>query len=374
MVICNMPTPELAASLKGDTPEETIAALHDYVRSTIRYIADERGENAFVPRAPDVVLERSYGDCKDRAFLVAALARELGYEVDVVLVSTEPEPEFEGTHVGLFNHVINVYDTEDGRQVFFDPTHRYMPYGALPEGDVEGQALRLGAAKAELLRVPSPEAPPALDVSVQAALADMERGVAEVTVRGPLLAYVRQAQERGLALDVENALIAVTSAYLYKMELDDFEETKDDGDAVTFRAQADLSEFAVASPTRRYLPQTPFVAVSAEVLERAEDPYAIHHNDRPHLRLTLDLDAGPWNAAPAEVTLGAEGDPARFAAALSPADEGRTRITYTFRQDRKRLTGSVRDTFVDFARDYLGARRDMFIFRQEPAAEATTGG
>ncbi|MEO0557703.1 MAG: hypothetical protein AAF170_05900, partial [Bacteroidota bacterium] len=131
----------LAASLQRDTPAETVAAIHDHVRSTIRYIADAREEGAFVPRAPDLVLNRQYGDCKDRAFLVRELARQLDLDVDVVLISTVPEADFEPVYVGLFNHVINAFDEPDGTRTYFDPTHPYLAYGDLPDSDVDGQAL-----------------------------------------------------------------------------------------------------------------------------------------------------------------------------------------------------------------------------------------
>lgn len=360
----------LAQSLRRETPEATVAALHDHVRGTIRYVADERGEHAFVPRAPEVVLQRTYGDCKDRAFLVAALAAQLGLRVDVVLVSTEPEAAFEGgTHVGLFNHVINAFDAGDGRRVYFDPTHPYVPYGDLPEGDVEGQALLLGAGGAELLRVPAPDGPPALDVTVRAAL-DGSEGEAEVTLRGGFLAAYRHAQDKGAGLDVENVLSNLTSGYLHKLRLHDFAPAADSGAAVTFRATADLSEFVVASPTRRYLPQTPFRTVPAEAVERAADAFPLHLGERPHLRLVLDLDPGTWEVEPGAFGLGDDTGPAAFSADLALA-EGRARVTYRFRQRRKRLAGDARDAYLGFARGYLDARRNMFIFRQPDAA---TGG
>ncbi|HLA63625.1 MAG TPA: transglutaminase domain-containing protein [Rhodothermales bacterium] len=353
----------LAASLQGETPAATVAALHDYVRGNVRYIADERAEGAFVPRAPAIVLDRHYGDCKDRAFLVAALARSLGLRVDVVLVSTRPAPEFDGPQVTLFDHAICAFTDADGSRTYFDPTHRYMPFGDLPTGDVSSVALRLGEDGAEPLRLPDPAAAPEFDLHVRAALAQPADGTATLTLRGSSLAAYRAAQARGSVTDVRNALAAVANAALYRIALDDFALVADSGRAATFTATADLSEFVVASPTRRYLPHTPFRGVPAEAAERAEDTLPIWTDDRPNARLALDLDAGGFTFEPAAVAHGAEGDPARFTAAAAMSEDGRVRLDYRLGQRGRHFAGADRDAYLAFARAYLGARRDMFVFR-----------
>jgi hypothetical protein len=149
----------LAEGLRGANDSLTVASLHDYVHRSIRYIADQRAEGAFVPRAPDLVLDRTYGDCKDRAFLVTALAQALGLRVDPVLISTRPSPEFDSVHLGLFNHVICAFTHEDGSRTYFDP-------GDLPEGDIDGHALRLGEDGAERLFVAAQATAPHLDIEV----------------------------------------------------------------------------------------------------------------------------------------------------------------------------------------------------------------
>ena len=282
----------LAATLEGETPRETVAAIHDYVRSSIRYVADERAENAIVPRAPGTVLANGYGDCKDRAFLVAALARELGVEVGVALVSTDPVPEFEGTHVGLYNHVISVFEDEDGR-VYFDPTHRHVPFGTLPESDVDAPAFVLGDTAGEKLRVPAPEAVPLLDIVVTGSLDAPEAARAEVTVRGDYAAELYRIHAEETALDVENFLSVSATQPLHKLSIDHFIPLDVSAHEATFSADADLSAFVVASPTRRYVPHTPFRTVDPAVMKRADDDHALYFWDRPYLRLTLDLEPTP---------------------------------------------------------------------------------
>ena len=361
----------LAEDLRRETDVETVAAIHDHVRGAIRYVADERDEGAFVPRAPDLVHARGYGDCKDRAFLVAALARELGLEVDVVLLSTEPVAEFDAAHFALYNHVIAAFETEEGETVYFDPTHRYVPFGALPEGDVDAQALRIGPDGAERVRIAAPDMGPTFDVEITASLDAPDEGVALVTVRGSLLGAVEEARASGARLDVENILSGATGRLLYKIRLDRFVPVSTEASEATFSAVADLSEFVVASPTRRYLPHTPFRSIPSEVAERSDDAVAVYTDWRPDARLVLDLDTGSRAAAPQTVHLGEADGAVSFSADLALVD-GRTVVDYRFRQRARRFEGADREAYLALARSYLDARPDMFIFRpvsEEAAAE-----
>ncbi len=352
---------ELAASLERDTDEATVAAIHDYVRGTVRYVADERAAGAIVPRAPDLVAQQGYGDCKDRAFLTAALARQLGLDVDVVLLSTTPVPEFDAAHVSLYNHVIAAWDRPDGETIYFDPTHRHVPFGALPESDVNARALRLTSEGAEPVILPTPATAPLFDVTIHADLEALDAAQAEVTVRGEFYGAVREAVDSGRGVDVENVLSALSALSLYKLRLQHFEPVEVAGDSARFTAVADLSELVVSSPTRRYLPKTPFRAVPAELAERADDPLPIWTDLRPDVRLVLDLDPGSLHAAPDSLALDG-GNAATYHATLTP-DGDRVRVVYRFRQSARRFDGADRDAYLHLGLAYLGARRDMFVLR-----------
>lgn len=63
------------------------AAVH-FVQDEIRYLGITMGQGSHVPSAPELVLERRFGDCKDKSALLVALLRELGLEADVALVHT----------------------------------------------------------------------------------------------------------------------------------------------------------------------------------------------------------------------------------------------------------------------------------------------
>lgn len=365
-------TPQMQAvaeTLRRDTPRETVAAIHDHVRTGIRYIADERDEGAFVPRAPDIVLGRSYGDCKDRAHLVAALARALGLRVDVVLLAAsqpdEPMPApTAGVSLGLYNHVICAYGDGPSR-VYFDPTHPYLPFGDLPEGDVGGRALRFGQGAMEDLRLAAQDSLPALDVSVRFGLDTPETGEALVIVRGGILGSVRAALDRGTGHDAVNTLSSIAGDLLYRIRLSDLTLERDTPAEATYRARADLSQFVVASPTRRYIPRTPFRAVPPEARGRMADELPLDLPSRPNVRLELRVAPGTWTAAPESVAWGSP--EAGFEARLAPSDApdatpGEVALTYVFRQRARHFEGDARTAYLGFADRYLGARREVFTF------------
>lgn len=354
----------LAESLGGETDSMSVAAFHDYVRETIRYIADERGEGAFVPRAPDIVVDRAYGDCKDRAYLVRALAQTLGVRVDPVLISTRVEPEFDDVHLSLFNHVICSYDDPNGDRTYFDPTNPYLAFGDLPESDIDGQALRIGPDGAERVVVPSQSDDPALDVRIDVDLDAPEASEAEIVVRGTMLELVRAVEARRTEMDARNALSGVAGDLLYKIRIGDLEPLAESPRQRTYRARADLSSFVIASPTKRYIPLTPFRTIDPRAGEREADAFMIRTEDRPNVRLRLDVADG-WVPDSTDHALGEPSAAIWFHASASPEASGDGSVVdYAFGQRTKRFVGDDRAHFLSLADAYLGSRREVITFRQ----------
>lgn len=104
-------------------PEQRLLAALRFVQREVRYLGIEMGANSHAPHAPDVVLRRRFGDCKDKTLLTLALLRGLGVPARAALVHTElrhaaaerlPTP-------WAFNHVL-VQAELDGRPVWLDPT------------------------------------------------------------------------------------------------------------------------------------------------------------------------------------------------------------------------------------------------------------
>lgn len=151
-------SPELEAVAKklGDaskSPAETFERIHQYVMEEIRYQQDYESFIAGVkPHAAPMVLERRYGDCKDKAVLFITLARALGLEAHFANVRTRDSGQV-ATSVPMqqFNHAI-VYvpkqaGVPEGR--FFDPTADMLDLDVVRHDDVGTQSLVIDPVSGE---------------------------------------------------------------------------------------------------------------------------------------------------------------------------------------------------------------------------------
>jgi transglutaminase-like putative cysteine protease len=91
--VSNPHTPMLMAAVKdirnaGGTPAEQALRALQFVQEQIRYVSISIGPGAFTPTSPEQVLERRFGDCKDKSLLLATILRELGIEAQPALVNT----------------------------------------------------------------------------------------------------------------------------------------------------------------------------------------------------------------------------------------------------------------------------------------------
>ncbi|TMB28973.1 MAG: DUF3857 domain-containing protein [Deltaproteobacteria bacterium] len=80
---------QLVAPWRNLPEAERAQAALRFVREEIRYLGLENGIHGHRAHRPAQVLERRFGDCKDKAVLLASLLREMGIESDVALVNPE---------------------------------------------------------------------------------------------------------------------------------------------------------------------------------------------------------------------------------------------------------------------------------------------
>lgn len=107
--------------------EDRLTEATRLVQDTIRYVGEELGEGSYVPRRPAMVVERGYGDCKDKALLLAVALRRLGIDAVPALVSTRPGydlPERLPSPLA-FDHVV-VRATLGGKAQWIDATASYQ--------------------------------------------------------------------------------------------------------------------------------------------------------------------------------------------------------------------------------------------------------
>lgn len=116
-------------------PLEVAARLTARLHKEIRYTGVEFGEAAIVPRTPAEVLQRKYGDCKDKSALLVALLRAAGMRADVALLSagfhTDVGADLPG--LGQFNHAI--VHVAAANPVWIDATSPETRVGELPLQD-----------------------------------------------------------------------------------------------------------------------------------------------------------------------------------------------------------------------------------------------
>lgn len=105
------------------TAPARVAAATRWVQGEIRNFSLSFGESSHRPHPPAFVLEKRYGDCKDKTYLLLTLLRRLGIEASPVLVSLQaPRAPAKGLpSPWLFDHVI-VQARVEGKTVYLEPT------------------------------------------------------------------------------------------------------------------------------------------------------------------------------------------------------------------------------------------------------------
>ena len=104
----------------------------EIVQDRFRYLSVNVEFGGQIPTAPEVVVRRRYGDCKNLAFLLVQLLRSLGIKARPVLVHTVwrksiammlPSPM-------IFNHAVVEFEIENQRR-WVDATLKFQGGGAL---------------------------------------------------------------------------------------------------------------------------------------------------------------------------------------------------------------------------------------------------
>jgi Domain of Unknown Function with PDB structure (DUF3857)/Transglutaminase-like superfamily len=160
---------ELTAALA--TPVDKMRALASFVQHDIRYVAIELGIGGFQPHLAADVYAHRYGDCKDKATLMAAMLHEIGVDSYYVVINAERgsiTPEMPANNG--FNHVIlaiklppgvsdsslvaTMQDSKLGELLFFDPTNELTPFGQIGGYLQENYGLLVAPTGGELLELP----------------------------------------------------------------------------------------------------------------------------------------------------------------------------------------------------------------------------
>lgn len=112
------------------TVQEKARRLYDFVAKDIRYVSLSFGIGRFQPHAAPEILQGSYGDCKDKHTLLAALLQTVGVQSYPVLIGSDHKLDEDIPSPAQFDHVITAAQI-DKELVWLDATEEVAPFGMI---------------------------------------------------------------------------------------------------------------------------------------------------------------------------------------------------------------------------------------------------
>ena len=153
------------------TKADKIRAIYHFVASRIRYVGIELGQSAYQPSPATEVLQKQYGDCKDKTTLLIAMLELAGIRAYPVLINPSPyeRTDTELPSLNQFSHMLAAIPINDGiarsqgaptgvdaagDYIWFDATSSTCSYGNLPYSDQGRKGFLIGEAQGEFVDIP----------------------------------------------------------------------------------------------------------------------------------------------------------------------------------------------------------------------------
>ncbi len=162
-----------AITQSAATPVDKMRTIARFLQQEVRYVAIELGIGGWQPHAAPEVFAHRYGDCKDKATLMAAMLEQIGIQSYTVVINTHrgavgPQTQ---AYLGAFNHVILAIKLPEGaegpwllatmqhpklgRILFFDPTDQLTPFGEIRGALQANYGLLVTPGGGELVALPT---------------------------------------------------------------------------------------------------------------------------------------------------------------------------------------------------------------------------
>jgi transglutaminase-like putative cysteine protease len=136
-------TLKITENLTND--DDKVKAIFYWVKDNIKYIAFEYGYEGFIPREASLICERKFGDCKDMASIITAMAKYANVKnVFISWIGTRDIPYSynELPTPAVDNHMIALYKKGE-EYIFLDATDKETLYG-IPTGFIQGKEALYG--------------------------------------------------------------------------------------------------------------------------------------------------------------------------------------------------------------------------------------
>ncbi len=225
----------------SEDKNDIIKNTYNWVQRNIRYIAYEKGSDGVIPRAPALVCNRKFGDCKDMSNLIRKLLELNDIESQLTWIGTRSIPyRYEEVYsMNVDNHMIASLK-KDGEWLFLDATDPNGIYG-LPTSHIQGKQamISIDANNFDLVEVPVPTAETnVLSYNVELELdgdellvhADLEgKGMVAGSIKNTVL-YTEEKEKEDFMKDILNINSNKTKVLDYELEMDKSEHAKIKGD------------------------------------------------------------------------------------------------------------------------------------------------
>ncbi len=307
---------ELASA--GQGRRVRLASLLRFVRDKVRYVAADTAIAGHRPTAPGEVIERNWGDCKDKALLLVALLRAVDLEAYPALIHLGSDERIDADFPSpfQFNHVVVAVaaggvaaagDPVAGGFLFVDPTQAGGSIRWLHPAVQDQDALVVRGAGSRLVRTPIRQETEGGRIDARVALTPQgdAEGEASFEISGDAGAAFAGAFAGSAASEIEPAVREVFGRLLPGAELSQVRWTISEADvpAVTLSAHVRFAALAQSGGGSRSFGLPPMAGTPGlAVLQDRESPVVLEPKSN-HFSWRIEIPTGwcPPQTATVEV-------------------------------------------------------------------------
>lgn len=285
---------------QSQNTKEYINKVIEFTQNDIRYLGLELGQNSHKPHTPVEVFERRFGDCKDKALLIATLLQDAGIDAHAALISTTQRRQLLNVlpSPGAFNHVVTRF-THEGKEYWIDGTKTFQ----LTELDNKGisnfqYGLLIKDGETALAEVTAPTEHPR-NISMVESF-DIKNKSDDIAVNISIV--YKGAEAERMREYIASAGMKVFQAELYNFYLRTYPSLVEDGELEKVDNYADnvlrfSSQFNMANPFSEDTPQVVFALYGTNVgsyvelpsVKERKTPLALYEGFTAKHEITINL-------------------------------------------------------------------------------------